>query len=49
MKARSSKDNLCDSCQFCIGDCDAEDIEFGDGKGNDNVIGCDSYREKGDE
>lgn len=43
MKARTSKDNLCDTCLLCIANCDAENIEFGDGPGNDNIIECDTY------
>jgi hypothetical protein len=43
MKADSSKDNLCDTCRNHIATCEAENIEFGDGVGNDNVTNCDSY------
>lgn len=46
MKANSSKENLCDTCQKCIADCNADNIEFGDGVGNDNVIECDEYEEE---
>lgn len=46
MKAKSSKDNLCDTCRKCIADCDAKDIEFGDGVGNDNIVECGEYEEE---
>jgi len=35
--------HLCISCRNTYPDCSAEGLEFGDGKGNDNIIKCDSY------
>jgi hypothetical protein len=37
-------DNLCDVCLFDFEDCCAKQINFGCGKGNDNVIECDSFK-----
>jgi len=41
-----TKINLCDTCIFSFPECDAtvEDIKFGNGKGNDNVIWCNYYK-----
>lgn len=38
--------HLCDTCQKCYPECDSEDIEFGCGKGNDNVVKCGGYVQK---
>ena len=38
--------NLCNTCEHCIADCDSKNIKFGNGKGNDNVISCDTYKLK---
>jgi len=38
-----SKINLCRVCKKCIASCEAKNVEFGDGKGNDNVYLCDSF------
>jgi hypothetical protein len=35
-------DNLCDTCEFCIADC-MQQVTFGTGLGNDNVIMCTGY------
>jgi len=42
----NTKINLCDTCTFNYPECDAivEDIRFGDGKGNDNIILCKYYK-----
>ena len=45
MKTFRSSDstlNLCDYCGFCIPDCNQE-VEFGDGVGEDNVIQCQGF------
>jgi len=40
----SNKDTLCNYCRHDFVTCPkAEYIEFGEGKGNDNVIGCSEY------
>lgn len=41
----NTKINLCDTCTFSFPECDStvEDIRFGDGKGNDNIIFCKEY------
>lgn len=39
---KNKADNLCDTCKFCIADC-SQDVEFGDGIGNDNVVECAGY------
>ena len=48
-KTKDPTENLCDSCCFCIADCDADEglLEFGTGPGEDNVIACDVYRREG--
>ena len=42
---KDTKINLCSTCAFEIPSCEAgpEDIEFGDGLSNDNVILCKHY------
>lgn len=37
------KYNLCDTCKWCFAECTAKNIRFGEGIGNDNVVGCDKY------
>ena len=39
----NNKINLCNTCKLCFADCKAENVEFGDGIGNDNVIKCETY------
>jgi hypothetical protein len=39
----STKINLCDYCLQNMPECINEKIEFGDGRGNDNVIECDGF------
>lgn len=45
MIAENSKENLCDFCRnrFAFPICLTEDVEFGDGVGNDNIIDCMNY------
>ena len=42
IRTTDSKENLCDSCKTLGGIplCIPDDVEFGDGLGNDNVIAC---------
>ena len=42
-KDRDRKINLFDNSKWKFAECCAMDIEYGDGKGNDNVISCDRY------
>lgn len=37
--------NLCDSCKYLYPDCpsEADDVIFGNGKGNDNICACNKY------
>lgn len=37
--------NLCDSCKYSYPDCpsEADDVIFGNGKGNDNICACNKY------
>lgn len=46
MKTENSKENLCDSCNQCIANCDNSSLVFGTGTGNDNVIECPNYKKK---
>lgn len=39
---KDKTENLCETCGFCIPVCD-QDVEFGNGIGNDNVIECSGY------
>lgn len=43
MIAFCTKIHLCDSCVYEFATCEAKNIEFGNGKGNDNVIDCDCF------
>lgn len=38
-----NKINLCDSCMRDVPTCKGDDLLFGSGVGNDNVISCNSY------
>jgi len=38
-----SKHHLCNDCRFHVATCGAKELKFGNGKGNDNVIACDSF------
>lgn len=42
IRMRNSKENLCDSCsKLCeFPTCMSDDVEFGNGIGNDNIIAC---------
>jgi len=40
------KVNLCDSCVHEFAICEALNVKYGTGVGNDNVISCDCYEEK---
>ena len=42
-KTNNSKSNLCDTCKNCISSCEGFMLEFGDAKGDDNVIECNGY------
>ena len=40
---KNKRNNLCDSCKNCFADCKAEDLIFGKGNDNNNVVLCDTY------
>ena len=42
-KTNDNQVNMCDTCQWCISECCAVNIKFGDGLGGDNIIECDQY------
>ena len=42
-KTKSSKDNLCKYCTNKIPTCLTDNIKFGDGVGNDNIIECSEF------
>ncbi len=45
---KSLTDNLCDYCKLHISTCPkANHLEFGNGKGNDNIIECSEFIHKG--
>ena len=47
-EVKDTKINLCDTCIWQIPECEgcgSDEIEFGDGFGNDNVISC-PYQEE---
>lgn len=46
MTISNTKIHLCDSCIYDFPTCDVKKIEFGNGKGNDNVISCDCYNKE---
>lgn len=41
-RTSNTKENLCDTCfnRKYFPKCISEDVEFGDGIGNDNIIAC---------
>ena len=41
-----TKAHLCDTCHFDVATCEAVGVQYGDGKGNDNVIACDTFKER---
>lgn len=43
MIAHCNKIHICDSCTYQYPNCGADNIVFGCGKGNDNVIDCDIF------
>jgi len=43
MKTKTTKGHLCNNCLHVYPDCAAEDIEFGNGPGEDNIIDCSCY------
>lgn len=45
MTAHCEKLHLCEACIYDYPNCDAEEIKFGNGRGNDNVIECDMYNQ----
>ena len=45
MKAHCNRVHLCDSCIYAYPECDAYEIVFGSGRGNDNVIECEVYNQ----
>lgn len=45
MIAHCDKIHLCDSCIYSIVDCECHNIEFGYGKGHDNIISCDCFNQ----
>lgn len=48
MTAKTTKENLCDTCKYSFPECPTNetDIEFGDGIGGDNVCNCKIYKSK---
>ncbi len=38
-----SKIHLCNRCKNVYPECPAQNLVFGNGKGNDNIISCDSF------
>ena len=42
-KTDNDQENMCDNCEFEIPNCNMDDIKFGSGEGNDNIIQCSSY------
>jgi hypothetical protein len=45
---KDTKRNLCDTCVHLLPEClsTSDDIEWGDGPGSDNIIGCPHYISK---
>lgn len=46
---KDTKRHLCITCVYDIPECDAtlDDVEYGDGLGNDNVMECSKYEADG--
>ncbi len=44
-RAKDTKANLCDTCMLHPAECNTEldKLEYGNGVGNDNIIGCTAY------
>jgi len=50
IESEKTKIDLCETCVFEVPTCTAfnaipSEIEFGNGKGNDNIIKCEGYKE----
>lgn len=46
-KPKHDKDadlNLCDTCEHDYPICNGKQVRFGTGKGNDNIIKCNTYK-----
>ena len=41
---KGNKTNICSGCRKEIPECKPEFLIFGDGIGNDNVVGCDIFK-----
>ena len=41
-----NQENMCDSCENAYGFpmCICDDVEFGEGRGGDNIVACSNYR-----
>lgn len=46
MKTKNSKEHLCDNCKLIYPECKGKNLEFGNGKGKDNIIGCFDFERK---
>lgn len=46
-RAKDSKAHLCDTCMLHPAECNTgiDKLEYGDGKGNDNITGCTAYHD----
>lgn len=42
-KDEITEDHLCAYCEKCYPSCNALEVKFGDGVGNDNIIECDTF------
>lgn len=40
------KSHICNTCKNVYPECNADKVEFGNGKGNDNIVNCDCYESK---
>jgi hypothetical protein len=45
LAADNPKKNLCDTCQYTVPECLGTEIVWGNGKGKDNVLDCNKFRE----
>lgn len=45
---KNTKIHLCDTCIGEFPVCNGDEMEFGDGVGNDNIINCDAYERNGE-
>ncbi len=47
MKANTRTENLCDTCLIHqYPECQGNDVEFGDGYGDDNIIQCENCEQE---